>query len=221
MNRSILKENAKLALRENFPAKMMLFIIPILFTIFETSSSSYRFYEADHVFLASLFGLFGGLLSLILTIFMFIINASALFNYIKIYRKERKNPKFSNIFAPFSDGTATKILAVKLARLISWIILACIPIIGWILAIYLALGWSQATFVLYDQLEKNTYHGALGVLQESSQKMKGWRNDYFIFQISFFWWYVLQIFTVGLINFWTIPYINMAHAAYYDELINH
>ena len=225
MNRAILKENAKLALRDNFTAKMLLFIIPIIAGIMGTGSTiSYQMnMDEGHFFtlFETLVGVFSGLLALIITAFVAIISAAALFNYIKIYRGERKNPQFSNVFIPFRDGTATKILAVKITRAFILFVLMFIPIIGWIAAIYFGLGWSQATFVLFDQIEEGRYSGAFGVLRESSEKMHGWRVDYFIFIISFFWWYVAQGITGGLIGFWTIPYINMAHVSYYEELIHH
>ncbi|MFR2165825.1 MAG: DUF975 family protein, partial [Streptococcus salivarius] len=99
-----------------------------------------------------------------------------------------------------------------------FVALMFIPVIGWAFAIYLGLGWSQATYVLFDQLEEGRYSGVIGVLSESATMMKGLRGNYFIFKLSFFWWYVLYGISGGLAGFWTTPYLNMASIAYYENI---
>ena len=82
----------------------------------------------------------------------------------------------------------------------------------------MAFGWSQSTYVLFDQLEEDRYSGVMNVLSESATMMKGLRGDYFIFKFSFFWWYVLYGISGGLAGFWTTPYLNMASIAYYENI---
>lgn len=228
MNRILLKSNAKAALRENFSSKMLLFIVPIIIGIIGGGYSfSWRFnhsldWTAGHtLFTALALGarLVGTLIGILFAIFVTIITAAAIFNYIKIYRGERENPQINNIFIPFHDGTASKIFLMNLVRGLILLVLAFIPIIGWAIGIYLALGWSQATYVLFDQLEKDNYTGVMNVLRASAELMHGFRANYFVFQLSFLGWYILTGITGGFLGFWTIPYTNMARVAYYQELL--
>lgn len=227
MTRFELKQQAKDALRDNFGSKMLLFIIPIIWGIlsnvdritgkFNTDSVTSD-YDAEALWATFVALIISLIISFVITLIIEIIKAAAVFNYIKIFRGERSNPQFSNVFIPFRDGSGWKIVLLILLESVFMILLIFIPIIGWILLVYFGLGWSQATYVLYDQLENGTYRGPLNVLRESSQLMSGRRGDYFIFWISFIGWYILSWLTYGLVGFYTTPYINMAMIAYYEEL---
>lgn len=228
MQRRELKEQAKGALRDNFVSKMMLFIIPIILGIIgggnglRSSFESGRMNDISHgawVFFTFL-GFLGVLIGIVIALFVTVITTGAVFNYIKIFRGERTNPQFNNIFVPFYDGSAGKIILLNVVKFAILILLMLIPIVGWAIGIYLALGWSQSTYVLFDQLEQGRYAGVMNVLRDSATMMKGLRGNYFVFALSFFWWYLLQAVSGGLAGFWTLPYINMAHIAYYENIGN-
>ena len=228
MTRKALKERAKGALRDNFGSKMLLFIIPIVLgilgggngmrTTLDENSSGLDALPGSVWLAVSVVGLIMAVLIIALTLFVAVITVGAVFNYIKIYRGERNNPQFSNIFVPFHDGSAGKIILLTIVKGLIFIVLMFIPIIGWAIGIYLALGWSQSTYVLFDQLEQDKYEGVMGVLRDSATMMRGLRADYFIFKLSFFWWYILYGVTGGLAGFWTTPYMNMASVAYYENI---
>jgi uncharacterized membrane protein len=236
MTRRALKEQAKEALRENFGTKMLLLLIPILLGIFSgvdrinTIFGGHSSIQKTHGVVSSLptglvafiavMVLIGLIIGLAVGLFITVITFGAIFNYIKIFRGERANPRFSNIFIPFKDGSLWKIVLLNLLKGILIFVMAIIPIIGWVFLVYFMLGWSQSTYVLFDQLEKGEYRGTWGVLNESSELMKGRRWNYFVFQLSFFWWFVLNIITLQIVGFWTMPYITMANIAYYDNLLN-
>lgn len=229
-----LKNRAKDALRENFGAKLRLFLIPIFWGIITTNITSQtnndynmdtiRSFESSAITVEILFSLLialliGAFFVLLLSIFIDVITVGARFNYIKIYRAERENPRFQNIFIPFKDGSWIKIFLLHLVTGIL-ICLLVITVIGIPFAIYLGLGWSQKDYVLFDQLESGTYNGIWGVLNASSQIMKGYRGNYFLFLLSFILWYLLTGITLGLAHFWTTPYIEMSSIAYYQSLID-
>ena len=229
-----LKERAKDALRENFGAKLRLFLIPIFWGIITTNVtyqsnndsniSTLNSFDANDVTATLLFSvliaiLLGALVGLFISVAIDVITVGARFNYIKIYRGERENPRFKNVFIPFKDGSWTKIFII---HLVSGLLigLLTITIIGIPFAIYLGLGWSQKDYILFDQLESGTYNGVWGVLNTSSQVMRGSRGNYFLFMLSFILWYILVGITLGLAKFWTTPYIEMSTIAYYQSLID-
>ncbi|MFC4652871.1 DUF975 family protein [Lactococcus nasutitermitis] len=223
MERYEIKAQAKAALHENFGNKMLLFIIPILYGIFTTGNSIRTHFEqhsnATATATLAALGVIGVslLFTVIIGLIVNIITVGAIFNYIKIFRKERENPQFSNIFIPFSDGSWVKILLLSVVKGIL-VILLTFTIVGIPFAIYLSLGWSQANYVLYDQLENGTYHGVMGVLHGSAEVMRGSRGNFFVFLLSFIGWGLLIGITSGLVGFWTTPYINMSLVAYYENL---
>ncbi|MEY8444142.1 DUF975 family protein [Lactococcus ileimucosae] len=229
-----LKERAKDALRENFGAKLRLFLIPIFGGIISMNMTYRSDYNSNidtvnnfdtnvittglllSLLLAMLIGfLIGALLSVIIDV----ITVGARFNYIKIYRGERTIPRFKNVFAPFKDGSWIKIFVLHLVTALLLGLLT-ITVIGIPFAIYLGLGWSQKDYILFDQLESGTYNGIWGVLNASSQVMRGSRGNYFLFLLSFILWYILSGITLGLAKFWTTPYIEMSTIAYYQDLID-
>lgn len=237
MKRRDLKNQAKAALKDNFGSKMLLFIIPIILGIFSggnqvhtvlTDNNNINFSaDAGGASVSHLALLIAGpiiavtvLITIAISLFIIVITTGAIFNYIKIFRGERSNPQFKNIFAPFSDGSLWKIVLLNVVIGLVMIVLILIPIIGWAFAVYLGLGWSQSTYVLFDQLEEGRYAGVKQVLRESSAKMKGLRGNYFIYKLSFFWWYILNGISGGLAGFWTMPYFNMADIAYYENIEN-
>ena len=228
MSRWELKNQAKVALRDNFGSKMLLFIIPIIAGILgggngvkqsmDYNSSSFDSIPGSVWMVISFATLLIIILMIVVALFVSVVTVGAIFNYIKIFRGERNNPQFKNVFGPFYDGSAGKIILLSIVKGVIIVALAFIPVIGWAFAIYLGLGWSQATYVLFDQLEEGRYNGVMGVLSESATMMKGLRGNYFIFKLSFFWWYVLYGISGGLAGFWTTPYLNMASIAYYENI---
>lgn len=195
MSRWELKNQAKGALKDNFGSKMLLFIIPIIAGILGggngvKQSMDYNTSNFDSIpgsvwMVISFATLLIAILMIVVALFVSVVTVGAIFNYIKIFRGERNNPQFKNVFGPFYDGSAGKIILLSIVKGVIFVALMFIPVIGWAFAIYLGLGWSQATYVLFDQLEEGRYSGVMGVLSESATMMKGLRGNYFIFQIEF------------------------------------
>lgn len=57
-------------------------------------------------------------------------------------------------------------------------------------------------------------------IKESKSIMKGYKWDYFVFELSFFGWILLSIFTFGILFIWLVPYIMVANILYYEALTN-
>ncbi len=52
----------------------------------------------------------------------------------------------------------------------------------------------------------------------SKEKMKGHRWEYFSLRISFFWWKLLGILTLGIAYLWINPYYYLAEAVFFNEI---
>lgn len=90
--------------------------------------------------------------------------------------------------------------------------------IGYILliipGIILTLGFSMFFYIISD----NKAEDAMDGIKKSWQLMKGYKWNFFVFNLSFIGWYLLCILTLGILLIWVVPYCNMAFAIYYDKL---
>ncbi len=78
--------------------------------------------------------------------------------------------------------------------------------------------YRMAVFIMID----NPNMSAFECIRESSRMMKGHKSELFIFDLSFIGWTLLaSIPYLGyLVQIWTIPYINLCFAVYYEALKN-
>lgn len=81
--------------------------------------------------------------------------------------------------------------------------------------IIIALGYSMVNYIFADNKEIT----AMGVLKRSKELMNGYKMDYFLFCLSFIGWILLGALTFGILYIWLFPYITVAQAVYYDELL--
>lgn len=79
--------------------------------------------------------------------------------------------------------------------------------------IILGLAYSFAVYLVID-----TDVAGNDSLKMSREMMKGYKWDYFVFNLSFLGWVLLSPFTLFLLFIWLGPYITVANAIYYDKL---
>lgn len=56
------------------------------------------------------------------------------------------------------------------------------------------------------------------LIAKSRELMVGHRWELFVMQLSFFWWGLLTLITLGLAGFYTIPYMVLTLPGYFDVL---
>lgn len=61
-------------------------------------------------------------------------------------------------------------------------------------------------------------HNIIETLKKSEGMMKGYKWDYFVFNLSFIGWVILSIMTIGILSIYAIPYMTVSRALYYEEL---
>ncbi|WP_320986076.1 DUF975 family protein [Hungatella effluvii] len=103
--------------------------------------------------------------------------------------------------------------AVGLTLMISvfvllWCILLVIP------GIIAAYRYSQAIFIMVEDPNK----GIMQCIRESKEMMAGHKMEYFILELSFFFWMLLGGVPCGLAYIYVYPYMTVTFANYYNQL---
>lgn len=113
---------------------------------------------------------------------------------------------------PFKDlNQALKLIAVSLlVGLLVGIGFALFVIPG----IILMMMWSQASFIMMENPEL----GVLDAMKKSSEMMKGYKMDLFMFHLSYIGHYLLVMITFGLWLIYFMPLIEVAKVNYYKHL---
>ncbi|MBQ8892221.1 MAG: DUF975 family protein [Bacilli bacterium] len=106
-----------------------------------------------------------------------------------------------------------KWLQIVITELLMGIIIGIASILLVIPGIIAALGLSMATYLVVD-----TELSGVDSLKKSWEIMKGYKLDYFVFDLSFIGWALLTPFTLGLLLIWLAPYMSVADTIYYDKL---
>lgn len=78
--------------------------------------------------------------------------------------------------------------------------------------------YSQVEFILFEQLDKEEYHGAFALLKESRQLMKGFKGQRFVLDLSFIGWFILVGLSFGLVGIYVYPYYSAAQVHFFKQL---
>jgi uncharacterized membrane protein len=139
-----------------------------------------------------------------------ILGAGFAQSFLALYRKEEesKNGLINLAFKPFSDyGRYLGTMLLILLYVFLWTLLLIVP------GIIKALSYSMTPFILKDHPElKNN-----GAIELSMSMMEGKKMKFFLLQLGFIGWAILAIFTLGIVFFWLVPYIQASVAAFYEE----
>ena len=86
--------------------------------------------------------------------------------------------------------------------------------------IVLSIGLAQTPYILAESsTDGGVWISASDALGLSWRMMKGRKGEYFLFELSFIGWILLDLVTLGLADvFYVSPYISIAKAGWYDEL---
>lgn len=74
----------------------------------------------------------------------------------------------------------------------------------------------MSNYILADTANPNTKYS--DVINTSREMMKGYKFDYFVFELSFIGWILFIILTCGIAAIWVYPYMQTANIMYYKEL---
>ena len=95
-----------------------------------------------------------------------------------------------------------------------------ILVIGLAIIIPFYYSYSQAVFLLYDQLVEGTYQGSWRLIAQSRKLMRGYKRQRFLLDLSFIIWQLLAFLSMGLANFLVYPYMLLAQIFFYQAIIH-
>jgi uncharacterized membrane protein len=113
---------------------------------------------------------------------------------------------YGGAFARYGRNLGTMLLMVL--YIILWAILLIIP------GIIKALSYSMTPYILAE----NGRIGANDAIRLSARITNGRKMDIFVFGLNFLGWQILTGITLGILGFYTVPYINLSMAGLYLEL---
>lgn len=111
------------------------------------------------------------------------------------------------------DTVKSRWLQILLANILVAVLVGLASLLFVIPGIILGLAYAMVTYLIVD-----TDIEAKDALKKSREMMKGYKWNFFVFQLSFIGWYILVPFTLGLLLIWLVPYVSAAEALYYDKL---
>ena len=127
--------------------------------------------------------------------------------YLKVIRGE--NAEIGDVFKGFGNFAGAFVLIfLKGLFVFLWSLLLVIP------GIMKSYSYAMAFYILADNPEMSS----MEALKQSQTMMKGHRMELFVLQFSFFGWFLLGTITLGLANFYSIPYMQAAIAVFYENL---
>lgn len=102
------------------------------------------------------------------------------------------------------------------SSLLSGVLTAIGCILFIIPGIIISIGYSMINYIYID----NPGVGITEVMKKSREMMKGHKWEFFCLTLSFLGWLILGIFTLGILYFWLIPYMNATYANFYEKIKN-
>ncbi len=252
MTHSLLKKEAKACL-ENLPGKILLYLLPLLLTLFQFGLQVHQRYLLEMgAAIATAPSLFPLLLRII-SAFLFLSASFALLAALRGQKdKLTVNDGTLSLTRPYfwkstflllfryllntlwsltffigvvilTVGTTLAFGALNKGNPLTGPLLLSglglsVTIIGAIIALNRKIAYSMAGPIMYDQIRLNTYIGSVECLNDSVALMKGHKWQYFKLVCSFIGWFILVIFSLGILAFYVIPYYKTTSLCFYEKL---
>lgn len=214
MNRALLKQDAKNAMRFANPHPVLTTLILLVVSI--ASTLVLNFIGGIFGFTGALIGsesisVFGGFVTFVLTVVVTLLLGTVQFGYtvycLRVFKQE--DTGIGELFSYFP--MVLKIIGLTLWMELFIMLWSCLCIIPGIIA---GLRYSQAFFVLAE----NPDMSIRDCVNESKALMSGRLWEFFVLQLSFILWILLTAVTCGLAGLYVEPYMQITYAGYYLSL---
>lgn len=127
--------------------------------------------------------------------------------YLSVANKQEGS--FSDFMSGFEHYGKTLLLHIlQVIFIVLWSLLLIIP------GIIAAFSYSMSYYILNDNPELS----AMEAIALSKEMMSGHKLDLFVLYLSFFGWFILGLFTLGLGFLYLAPYSNATIANFYQAL---
>lgn len=211
-NRQELKKEAKAVLGQIF--KSLDFLL-IMVSYWLVSVAYGCYYLQFFIYFTLKDGLLTGLLAFILIVL--IIGLQVVFYDITrgAIPIATKDGWLDAVIAVWKRKHSLRFLTFEFWQILFVCLWALIPLIGWVIAFMKFYSYCQGIYVVAASKETITGYDSLEV---SKALMKGYKWDYFVLELSFFFWYLLSLVTFGVALIYVIPYVSITRALYFMEL---
>ena len=151
--------------------------------------------------------------SFITSIVSMIISAILEVATIGVYIKMSRSPEpvaFSDFIEGFNNWARATLGALwQYLWVFLWTLLFIIP------GIIKTIAYSQMYYIIAEYKDVSVTKA----MRISIEITKGHKWDLFVMYLSFLGWAILAAFTLGILNFWLIPYMNMTYINAYHALM--
>lgn len=207
MTRAEMKTSAKERLRGNWGWSVGIAFVYWIVELFMEGLNRYAQYT-DGSTVASI-------LVLILLVVISMIGISWQYTSLALIDGKDDESNFNGIAAVSSNGRfgtsfVTWLLVVIFVCL--WSILLVIP------GIIKLIAYSQTFNIIKDKMDAGQQISASEAITESRKLMDGHKMDFFVLQLSFIGWWILNFVTLGIAGLWVMPYQFATNAKFYREL---
>ncbi|MBQ7141358.1 MAG: DUF975 family protein [Bacilli bacterium] len=144
--------------------------------------------------------------SLIISLIVAPLTFGFIYYILKIVRKEKFD---ANDIFKFKK----EFIVIALINLVVYVLTQIGSLLFIIPGIIISLNYSLVSFVYADKQK-----GVKETLNDSKELIKGHRLDYLLFDLSFMGWIFLSLLTFGILLVWVLPYYQISHALYYENL---
>lgn len=143
-------------------------------------------------------------------IIIFILLAAFAFGLINLSLKAAREKDVD-----ISDGFITFKNRRQIPQFLAYAFISCLYYLLFIIpGIIKSYDYSMTCYILLD----NPQMSVTDAMNKSEKMMDGNKWRLFCLQFSFIGWILLANLTYGLLNFWLIPYTNVAFAEFYEDL---
>lgn len=149
----------------------------------------------------------GSLLSIPITLVLLPVQWSYVASFLRLRNGEQV--KVNNLFDCFKDYT--RIFVTKLLQFIYTMLWTMLFIVPGVMKSY---SYAMTDFILLDDPTISDDKA----IDKSMKMMEGHRMELFMLDLSFIGWALLAILTCGLGFLLLSPYVNAAHAEFYEDL---
>ncbi len=151
--------------------------------------------------------------SLVTSLVSMIVSAILEVASITVYLKMSRSPEpvcFSDFIEGFNNwARATLSILWQFIWIFLWTLLLIIP------GIIKAIAYSQMFYIIAEYKDVSITKA----LRISIEITKGHKWDLFVMYLSFLGWSIVSFFTLGILNLWLTPYMNMTYINAYHALM--
>ena len=211
MNRALLKQDAREAMNNATPHPILttlaFFAITLAITLFMNIFTLIQAFSET----IGTQNLMGWLICSMAILIFSLLSGCIQFGYyaysLKVFQQQ--DTGIGELFSHFHLLLKVFWLALRITlRASLWALLFIIP------GIIAMLRYSQVFYILAENPDMSTGD----CIRESKELMKGHLWEYIILNLSFFFWNLLNILTLGLASLYVYPYMQITLAGYYLSL---